>query len=410
MPTTFRHAALPNGLNVIAEVVPDAATAAVGFFVKTGARDEELPVMGVSHFLEHMMFKGTARRSAHDVNREFDEIGANYNAFTSHEQTVYYAATLPEMLPRAVDLFSDMLRPALRDEDFDVEKKVILEEIGMYQDRPQWRLHDALLEAHFARHPLGYRVLGTTESITALPVGAMRDYFNARYSPDNITVAAAGRLDFDALVADVTQRCGQWSPTAATRNHGGVAPPAGQAITLSDAKLTRHYIGLMSQAPAAGDEQRFAARVLADALGDEEGSRLYWALIDPGLADEADFNFMPLDHAGAFYAFASCDPERAAQVEELLTTTIDSAAAGLTDDEIERVKNKLATGVTLQGERPAGRMHALGHLWTYLGEYQPLSEQLARIMAVTADDVRDLLRATPLTPRTVVRLGPIGKA
>src|SRR5690606_29036790 len=110
-------------------------------------------VMGVSHFLEHMMFKGTARRTADDVNREFDELGANYNAYTSHESTVYYAQVLPEFLPRAVDLIGDMLRPALRQEDFDIEKNVILEEIGMYEDRPDWRLHDVLLEKHFDDHP-----------------------------------------------------------------------------------------------------------------------------------------------------------------------------------------------------------------------------------------------------------------
>ena len=164
MAVNFQKHTLPNGLTVLAEVAPEAHTAAVGFFVKAGARDETGELMGVSHFLEHMMFKGTARRTADDVNREFDEIGADYNAFTSHEQTVYYAHVLPEFLPRAVDLLGDMLRPALRTDDFDMEKNVILEEIGMYDDRPEWVLQDRLLEEYFRGHPLGYRVLRTRAS------------------------------------------------------------------------------------------------------------------------------------------------------------------------------------------------------------------------------------------------------
>ena len=140
MSIQFQQTTLPNGLTILAESSDDARTSAVGFFVKAGTRDEQLPVMGVSHFLEHMMFKGTARRTADDVNREFDEIGADYNAYTSHEKTVYYAHVLPEFLANAVDLLGDMLRPALREDDFSMEKNVILEEISMYEDRPQWRL------------------------------------------------------------------------------------------------------------------------------------------------------------------------------------------------------------------------------------------------------------------------------
>jgi len=401
----FHHHKLPNGLTLIAEQNDDAHTCAVGFFVKTGTRDEDKPVMGVSHFLEHMMFKGTSRRSADDVNREFDEIGANYNAFTSHEATVYYAQVLPEYLPRAIDLLGDMMRPALREEDFSMEKNVILEEISMYDDRPQWRLQDTLVEKFFGQHPLSYRVLGTADSIKALTADQMRTYFNQRYSPDNITVAAAGRIDFAKLIEEVSKITQSWAPTGVRRQYASpTALPLSESMT--DAKVNRHYMAMMCPGPSAQDDRRYTAKVIADVLGDSEGSRLYWALIDPGLADEADFSFMPFDQTGSYFAFASCDPDRAAAVEEMLFKTLDNYADSIQLDEIERAKNKMATQATLAGEHPGGRMRGLGMQWTYQGEYRSMKEELNHIMAVTADDVKNLLRDMPFGPRTIVRMGP----
>ncbi len=405
MPPAFHQRTLSNGLTVLAETNPSAHTAAIGFFVKTGARDEDAPVMGVSHFLEHMMFKGTARRSADDVNREFDEIGANYNAFTSHEQTVYYAHILPEFLPRAVDLLGDILRPALREEDFGMEKNVILEEIGMYDDRPTWRLQDELLERYFAGHPLGYRVLGTRQTVTDLGADQMRSYFDQRYAADNIVVSASGKIDFDALIGDMEKIAGHWKPSGAARRYDTPSVTDRQH-TIQDDKVTRHYIGLLCPAPSAQDDARYTAKVLADVLGDAEGSHIYWALVEPGLADEADFSFMPQDRLGCYLGYASCDPDRAQEVEALLIKTIDSAVEHLTDAEIERAKNKLATQATLQGESPRGRMTSIGSTWSYLGEYLPLDQELAQIMAVTTDDIRRLYADSPFSPKTILRLGP----
>lgn len=405
MSIDFQQRTLDSGLTVVAEINPDAHTSAVGFFVKTGARDEVPGVMGVSHFLEHMMFKGTARRTAEMVNREFDDMGANYNAYTSHEQTVYYAQVLPEFLPRAVDLLGDILRPALRTDDFDMEKNVILEEIGMYDDRPTWRLQDTLLEKYFTDHPLGFRVLGTPDTVGALTADQMRAYFENRYAADNIVVAAAGKVDFGALMDDVTKVTGDWRPSGATRDHGEPMPDTID-LTLTDAKVNRHYLAIMTPGPSAQDEQRYAAKVLSDVLGDSEGSRIYWALVDPGLADEADFSFLPYDQTGAYFAYASCDPARAEQVETKLIETIEAIKNGVEPDEIERARNKLATSATVSGERPLGRMRSIGGQWTYLGEYLPLEEELARLTAVTRDDLAALLDQHPFTPRTIVRLTP----
>src|SRR5205807_1102864 len=199
---------LPNGLQIIAETSPSARSVALGFFVRTGSRDETPEICGVTHFLEHMVFKGTPRRTALDVNRDFDQIGANYNAFTSEENTVFYAAILPEYLPQAVDILADILRPSLRGDDFDMEKNVIIEEIGMYEDQPMWSAYDNAKRTYFAEHNLGNTILGTPDSIRALTREQMNAYFERRYVAPNITVVAAGHFDWKHLVSLVEERCG----------------------------------------------------------------------------------------------------------------------------------------------------------------------------------------------------------
>src|SRR5262249_26541393 len=158
-------------------------------------------------FLEHMVFKGTERRLALDVNREFDEIGARYNAFTSEENTVFWGAVLPEYLPRLLDLLTDMLRPSLRSDDFDVEKKVILEEIGMYQDQPMWSAYERVMREHFGSHPLGNSVLGTSESVGGLSRDQMKRYFDGRYVAGNMLVAVAGRVDWREFCGLIDRSC-----------------------------------------------------------------------------------------------------------------------------------------------------------------------------------------------------------
>src|SRR5882724_9956431 len=201
MPLTFHQKQLPNGLDIVAEVNPDSHSFAAGLFVKTGSRDENPLLNGVSHFLEHMMFKGSAKYTWEDVNRIFDEMGARYNAFTSQEMTAYYANVLPEFTERTMEHLAHLLRPAIRVEDFTTEKKVILEEIAMYLDDPGHRLYEKLMEIHFANHPLSLSVLGSSASITKLERDQMANYFTARYGPGNMVLSVTGRLDFDEIVA-----------------------------------------------------------------------------------------------------------------------------------------------------------------------------------------------------------------
>ena len=215
----FRSHTLDNGLEIVAECNDAAHSLGVGFFVRTGARDESDEVAGVSHFLEHMVFKGTPRRTADDVNREFDELGAHYNAFTSEENTVYYASVLPEYQEPVIDILADIMRPSLREDDFDMEKKVIIEEIQMYADQPPFGMDDKIKELHYGKHPLARSVLGSEETVGGLDVRQMRDYFESHYAPNNMFVAAAGRVDFEALVRQVESRCGHWASAETVARH-----------------------------------------------------------------------------------------------------------------------------------------------------------------------------------------------
>src|ERR1035437_1285046 len=295
----FKQTQLDNGLKIVAEVNPAAASMAAGFFVRTGSRDETAGISGVSHFLEHMMFKGSARRTAADVNREFDEMGAHYNAFTSEENTVYYAAVLPEFQDRLLDLLGDMLRPALRGQDFDVEKNVILEEIAVYDDQPRFRIYENLMGHHFRGHPLGNSILGTRQSISALLRDQMQGYFDSRYSPDNMTFVAVGNIDHDRLVSRLDAMCSHWKPSGATRETP-LAVGRSDSKIIVDPKVAREHIGLMSPGPSAQDEAVYAAQLLATVIGDSTGSRLFYALVEPAIVDEASMSFDPLDTAGGF--------------------------------------------------------------------------------------------------------------
>jgi predicted Zn-dependent peptidase len=405
MSITFRHATLANGLTVVGEIDPAAHTAAAGFFVRTGARDEEPARMGVSHFLEHMMFKGTATRTAEQVNNDFDAIGASNNAYTSNETTAFWAHVLPEHLPRATTILADILRPALREADFEEERQVILEEIAMYEDQPFWELYEHGLERFYGPHPLGHRVLGTKETIARLSRDEMVGYFEQRYSADNTVCAVAGRVDFDALVDQLAEACRTWQATKPQRDAGPVTACTGE-FTMRRPQVGRAYIIMLAPAPAHGDDRRYAAAVLAQLLGDTDGSRFYWALVETGLAEEAHAQYSPRDGTGEYLAFLACPTETADEVEAIARREAADLARTLTSDDLVRARSRIATAVTLASERPAGRMRRLGELWNYSRAYRSLDEELARIEALTLDDLAATAEAFPIVPKVTGRLVP----
>ena len=393
----FRHATLENGLTVIAETSTDAHTAAVGFFVKTGARDEPRELMGVSHFLEHMAFKGSERRDADAVNRDFDRIGASHNAFTTGELTAFHAHVLPEKLGDATEIIADILRPSLRQADFDEEKGVILEEIAMYDDNPFWRLWESANERYFGAHPLGHRVLGTRETVTALTRDQMQAYFDRRYSASNTVVCAAGAVDFDRLLEDVRRCCGSWRSGEVSRSHPAFHAHE-ETVRVAMRQANRAYLAWLSPAPGVQDPRRYAAAMLAQVLGDSDGSRLYWALVEPGIAEEAQAQYDGHDGLGEFVTYAACAPEDADKVERIVLAELERVRHDLTDRELANARAKVSTSVAIAGERPEGRMRRLGALWTYRGRYASLEDEIAQIERLAVADLKQLAHEFPLRP------------
>ncbi len=404
----FQQTKLENGLTIIGEHNPQAKSVAVGYFVKTGSRDETPEISGVSHFLEHMMFKGSDAISGDEINTEFDEIGAKYNAFTNEELTAYHGAVLPEFQERLVKLLTTMMRPALRNTDFDVEKKVILEEIEMYKDRPSFLVFDELRPKYYQHHPLGNSVLGTSQSITDLSRDAMFEYFSRRYAPNNLILGVAGNYDWDAFLTQVTEMTRDWTPAITGRTQPTFEPQT--AIkTINSSKINRAHIALMTPGFSSIDPQRYAAGVLGVILGDSENSRLYWALVDNGLCDEASFDHSSEDGLGHFGGYISTDPERAKEALEVFKSVLQEAQQDLvTIEELERAKRKVAVSIVLRAETPYSRLFSMSMEYLDTNEYKPLSEVVKTVQGIKLEQVNAILEMKLFDAMTVVGLMPDG--
>jgi predicted Zn-dependent peptidase len=319
--------------------------------------------------------------------------------------TAYYANVIPEFTEKAIEHLSHLLRPAIRQADFDTEKKVILEEIAMYLDDPGHRLYEKLMEMHFGNHPLSMSVLGSAESITKLKRDEMANYFSSRYGPGNMVLSVTGQLEFEKIVKLAEKYMGSWPHVDAPRKQ---PEPLYQPHreTLADPKLNRAYTMGMTPGPSAQDERRFAARVLADVIGDSDGSRFYWALVDNAIAEDADFGFYPHDACGSFYISLVTDPERTSQALEIALKELKRVKDDLKDDEVERAKNKIASGLVLSGEVPLGRMRSIGSQWMYNKEYRSLEQDMATLMSVTPESLKQLMRDFTFDPMTIITLGP----
>jgi predicted Zn-dependent peptidase len=405
----FQHHQLPGGLQIVAESNPHVHSVAAGFFVRTGARDETPEVSGVSHFLEHMAFKGNADYSAHDVNRIFDEIGARNNASTSEEVTMFYASVLPEYLERSMQMLSCLMRPSLRQEDFDMEKNVILEEIGMYADQPAFTCYDHAMATHFTEHPLGCSILGSEASITALTSEQMCKYHHDHYHTGNITLAVTGNFEFDELLRIAERCCGGIPNGQADRCTPPVACRSRNQMVVRENNVQQHLM-LLGPAPEATHPMRFAAELLSIIVGDDSGSRLFWELMDPGLAEAAELSFNEYDGVGVWMAYLCCHPDQIAENIALITRVFDQVNdEGITAEEMERARNKVASRIVLRSERPMGRLSSLGGNWMYRGEYRSAEDDLATVRAITQDDIRELLNQFPLRIVTTTGVGPLAK-
>ena len=402
----FKKKVLDNGLHLIGEVNTSAKSAAIGFFVKTGSRDETKQINGVSHYLEHMLFKGTEKLSALEVNEAFDRTGAQFNAFTSEENTVFYAAVLPEYLAEVTRLWIELIRPALRDDDFNMEKNVIKEEIAMYKDLPSFDVMDRCRSLHFDGHACGHSVLGSEESIDNLTADQMRDYFGRRYAPNNIVVACAGDFDWEQMCSLVAEPCGKWREEAAARKLDDCAGSR-KSERVEKASLAREHICLMSHSMAAQDQRRFAGSLLAAVIGDDVGSRFFWELVDKALAEAAAMQFAAMDGTGAFCSYIRCGCENVSQVMDIVRGVFKSVADdGVTEDELRKAKNKILSALVIKNELSMGRLVDLGFNWTYLEQYRTIEDDIEAIKAVTVNDVHSVIEQFDPGEFTQFSIGP----
>lgn len=404
----FKQATLENGLTVIAEINPEAKSVALGYFCKTGSRDEGPETAGVSHFLEHMLFKGPEGREGLEVNLEFDRMGAQYNAYTSEENTVYYGAVLPEFAPRLLELWTELMRPALRQEDFDTEKQVILEEIALYQDRPNVMLFDWGRARYFAGHPLGNSVLGTTHSISALTREQMAQYLAQRYLPSNLVLVLAGKVDWEQTLRQVQQLSTSWPKGDSSRAYPEASGTMVGELREPYPKATQAYLAVLAPGISAQDPRRYAATILANILGEEGNSRLHWALTDKGLVESAGAGVDEADQAGLFYAYIQTDPSNEEVVKAVLRAELDRLEReGVRTAELKQAKNKLATALVFAGETPMQRLMSVGINYVYNQTYEPLSEVARKVRAVTLADVNGLLETRPFSRSFLYCLVPV---
>jgi predicted Zn-dependent peptidase len=407
MPSTYRHTQLKNGLTVIGENNPANVSSAIGFFVKTGARDETPAESGLSHFLEHMMFKGTPGRNAIEINMALGNLGAQANAFTSEENTVYYAAVIPERFSEMQELLSDMLRPLLDPQEFAMEKKVILEEIALYQDRPHFYLFENAFKDYFGAHPAGNSVLGSHESVSALTHEQMRDYFNSRYSPSNIVLVASGNFSWDKFVADAERYTAGWSDQAVGRSTPRFTGSVKERV-FKKPNLAQAHAVLISEGVSAQDPERYPMALLSTMLGDSSGSRMFWELINTGLAESAGVDSDERDGTGCFSAYLSTSPDRLDQVVEIAKKIL-STPRDFSDQDLDRAKAKVCSRIVLDGEMPMGRLMALGLEWIYRKESTPLSNIIEKVRAVSRNDINSALERFRLNTWAEYRLVPEGE-
>ncbi len=401
----YQQQQLDNGLTLLAECNDQAHFAAYGFFVRTGARDEEPQINGVSHFLEHMVFKGSEHRSADEVNILLDELGSSSNARTSEESTIYHAAVLPEFQTPLIDVLADLMQPALRESDFETEKKVIIEEIMMYQDQPPYGGHERLMAEYFGQHPLGLSVLGTVESVSNLTADQMRGYFQRQYSPQNMALVGAGKIDFDLLVADAERLCGSWNQPLPQRPLSAAQPQFGFS-TLHKPSSTLQYVMQLAPGPGIADDNRYAMRLLSAILGDDGGSRLYWELVDSGMVESAGIGSFEYLGAGLVMSYFCCAPELAQENLSRLHDLHVNAEYGVSAKELHLAKQKIISQILLASERTEARMFSVGGQWLNHQVHKTPTEIANCYDNVTLDQVNAVAQAYSLSRAFTLSIGP----
>jgi predicted Zn-dependent peptidase len=410
---------LPGGLRVITESLPAVRSAALGIWAGVGSVDEDADHYGATHYLEHLLFKGTRRRTALEISAEMDAVGGELNAFTAKEYTCYYARVLDADLPLAIDVLADMVTSSLVEpKDVDAERGVILEEIAMNEDDPSDTVHEAFAAQLFGDTPMGRPILGTVDSINAITRAQVAEHYAARYKPDNLVVAAAGSLDHDEVVALAQSAFGPAlaegvQPARPRLTGEGLGPgQAGIGVRLVSRSIEQANLVLGCGGLSRTDDRRFALGVLNAALGGGMSSRLFQEVREKrGLAYSV-YSFSS-QHAGIglWGVYAGCLP---AKTDDVLSICRDEIAKvisdGLTDDELTRGKGQLRGSIVLGLEDPSSRMSRLAKSELVYDGLEPVEDILASVDAVTHDDVRQVAAEVLGQPKALAVVGPFDDA
>jgi predicted Zn-dependent peptidase len=406
---------------VVTEYLPSVRSVALGIWVGVGSRDEDELHAGATHYLEHLLFKGTSKRSALEISAAMDAVGGELNAFTAKEYTCYYARVLDADLPLAIDVLSDMVTASLiQPKDVDAERNVVLEEIAMNEDDPSDSVHEAFTQQLFGDTPLGRPILGTVDSINAITRDQINEHYRACYTPPHLVVAAAGSLDHEAVVASVRAAfapvLGDFggSQPAAPRLRGagglwdGYGPAAGSGVKLVSRPIEQANLVLGCEGLSRTDDRRFALGVLNAALGGGMSSRLFQEVREKrGLAYSV-YSFTS-QHAdtGLWGIYVGCLPSKADEVLSICTAEVAKILAdGLTDAELDRGKGQVRGGIVLGLEDPSSRMTRLGKSELVYPNLEPVDDVLAAIDAVTHDDIHAVAADILARPKAMGVVGP----
>lgn len=405
---TVRRTVLPGGLRVVTETLPSVRSVTFGIWAHVGSRDETPALSGATHYLEHLLFKGTEKRDALEISSALDAVGGEMNAFTTKEYTCYYARVLDSDLPLAIDVVCDMLTGSLiRAEDLDAERGVILEEIAMTDDDPGDCVHDLFAETVFGDTPLGRPVLGTVDTVNALTRDRVADFYREHYDPTRLVVAAAGNVDHDTVVAQVYaafERAGTLSRTSALPHpprSGRRQISAAGRVELRTRSTEQAHVVLGMPSIARHDDRRWALAVLSAALGGGMSSRLFQEVREKrGLAYAIYCYNASYADCGLFSVYAGCRPSQVSDVLKICREELGQVAEhGLGDEELSRAIGQLSGSTVLGLEDTGALMHRLGKSELCWGDHLSVDQTLAHIANVTPDEVRavaaDVLGSRP---------------
>ena len=404
-----RLTTLANGLRVITETMPSVRSVAAGCWVDSGSRDEASTEAGCSHFLEHLLFKGSERFSAQDIAKAFDSVGARSNAFTSKEYTCFWAQLRDDDLAMGMDLLAEMLlRPAFRPEDIAAEANVVLEEINMNEDDPADVAHDQFARALWGEHALALPVLGTKESITGMGREVIDSYWGRRYRPPAVVLAAAGHVEHERVVELAERHFGDWE--GAPVGHELREPAVVPRVEVRTKETEQAHLVFGGEALTRRDERRFAFGLLNHVLGAGMSSRLFREIREERGLAYAVYSFrMPYADSGAYGIYVGTTPHQVAQVLELIREGLAGLSAdGVTADELERAKGNLKGSLALSMEETNSRMIRLGRHELTEVRHLSLDETVAAIEGVTRTEVHEVAQEVFSSPRVLGAVGPFG--